>query len=182
MATSNSSTGTNWNLGLGIGVILVFFMAFSLPSLILLAVGLLPTGVAFIIDRSKHKSGTFCVGGMNLSGVLPFIIKLWADNHTVAAAIDIISDIFSLLIMYAAAGFGWMMFLAIPPVISSFLSVVSQTRLKVLRANQDKIVDEWGPEVAADTNEFVDDASKNELEQDNDQNRLEPSKAEKPIN
>ena len=151
MAPPNTSKTINWNFWLGAGVVLILFMAFSLPSLIILTVGLLPTGVAFIIDRSEQKSGTFCVGGMNLSGVLPFIFKLWADNHTLIVAIEIVSDVFSLLIMYAAAGFGWMMFLTVPPVIASFLSVISQTRVKVLRANQKTILDEWGPDIATNS-------------------------------
>ena len=169
MATSNTSAGFNWTLGFGIGLILILFMVFSLPSLIVLSIGLLPTAVAFIVDRSDHKSGTFCVGGMNFSGVLPFIIKLWSESHTVIAAIEIISDIFSLLIMYAAAGFGWMMFLAIPPVISSFLSVISQTRLKALRANQKRIIDQWGPEVVIDSNELNDPP----MPDDTDENNLD---------
>ena len=160
MAPPKASKTTNWNFWLGAGVVLVLFMAFSLPSLIILTVGLLPTGVAFIIDRSDQKSGTFCVGGMNLSGVVPFIIKLWADKHTLVVAIEIVSDIFSLLIMYAAAGFGWMMFLTLPPVIASFLSVVSQTRVKVLKASQRKILDEWGPEIATNSEPGTDENTK----------------------
>ena len=156
MAPPKTSKTINWNFWLGASVVLILFMAFSLPSLIILTVGLLPTGVAFIIDRSEQKSGTFCVGGMNLSGVLPFIIKLWADNHTLIVAIEIVSDVFSLLIMYAAAGFGWMMFLTVPPVIASFLSVISQTRVKVLRASQKKILDEWGPEIATNSEINID--------------------------
>ena len=145
---SNTSEGINWNLILGIGAVLVLLTAFSLPSLIVLTVGLLPTGVAFIVDRSDQKTGTFCVGGMNLCGVFPFVMKLWAGKHTTSAATEIISDVLSLLIMYAAAGFGWIIFLAIPPVVATFLSVVAQTRVKALRASQQEIVDEWGPEVA----------------------------------
>ena len=175
MATSNTSAGFNWTLGLGIGLILILFMVFSLPSLIVLSIGLLPTAVAFIVDRSDHKSGAFCVGGMNFSGVLPFIIKLWSESHTVIAAIEIISDIFSLLIMYAAAGFGWMMFLAIPPVISSFLTVISQTRVKVLRANQQKIVDEWGPGVITSSEDLEDKVIEEEISKTNDQNKPDPS-------
>ena len=105
MAPPKTSKTINWNFWLGAGVVLVLFMAFSLPSLIILTVGLLPTGVAFIIDRSDQKSGTFCVGGMNLSGVVPFIIKLWADKHTLVVAIEIVSDIFSLLIINFGIGF-----------------------------------------------------------------------------
>ena len=144
---SNTSEGLNWNLILGVGAVLVLLIAFSLPSLIVLSVGLLPTGVAFIIDRSDQRTGTFCVGGMNLCGVFPYVLKLWTGNHTPAAAKEIISDVLSLLIMYAAAGFGWMIFLAIPPVIATFLSIIAQTRVKVLRATQQEIVVAWGPEV-----------------------------------
>ena len=147
MAMSNTSEGLNWNLILGIGAVLVLLIAFSLPSLIVFAVGLLPTGVAFIIDRSDQRTGTFCVGGMNLCGDFPYVMKLWTGNHTPTAAVEIISDVLSLLIMYAAAGFGWMIFLAIPPVIATFLSIIAQTRVKVLRATQQEIVVAWGPEV-----------------------------------
>ena len=145
---SNTSEGINWNLILGIGAVLVLLTAFSLPSLIVLTVGLLPTGVAFIVDRSDQKTGTFCVGGINLCGVSPFVMKLWTDEHTTSAATEIISDVLSLLVMYAAAGFGWIIFLAIPPVVATFLSVIAQTRVKALRASQQEIVNEWGPEVA----------------------------------
>ena len=75
-------------------------------------------------------------------------MKLWAGKHTTSAATEIISDVLSLLVMYAAAGFGWIIFLAIPPVVATFLSVVAQTRVKTLRASQQEIVNEWGPEVA----------------------------------
>ena len=148
MAMSNTSEGLNWNLILGIGLVLMLLTAFSLPSLIVFSVGLLPTGVALIIDRSDQRTGTFCVGGMNLCGVFPYVMKLWTGNHTLTAAMEIISDVLSLLIMYGAAGFGWMIFLTIPPVIATFLSIIAQTRVKVLRATQQEIVVTWGPEVA----------------------------------
>jgi len=84
---------------------------------------------------------------------------LWTGKHTPAAATEIISDVLALLVMYAAAGFGWMIFLAIPPVIAVFLSVIAQSRVKALRATQQEIVDEWGPEVAnvngTDVDEYV---------------------------
>ena len=148
MAMSNTSEGLNWNLILGVGAVLALLIAFSLPSLIVLMVGLLPTGVAFIIDRSDQRTGTFCVGGMNLCGVFPYVLELWTENHTTTAAKEIVSDVLSLLVMYAAAGFGWMIFLAIPPVIATFLSIIAQTRVKALRATQQEIVNTWGPEVA----------------------------------
>ncbi|MEK9724256.1 MAG: hypothetical protein VW405_12360 [Rhodospirillaceae bacterium] len=144
-----TSDGTNWNVVLGTGVVLMLFTAFSLPSLIVFVVGLLPTGVAWIIDRSEQRTGTFCVGGMNMCGVFPYVLKLWTDNHSVHAAMETISEVLTLVIMYAAAGFGWMIFITIPPVIASFLSVMAQTRVKQLRTLQREIMEEWGPEVAS---------------------------------
>lgn len=154
---SNTSEGTNWTAVLGIGAVLMVFAAFSLPSLMVFAVGLMPTFVAYLIDRSDQKFGTFCVGGMNMCGVFPYVLKLWTDNHTISAATETIADVFTLLIMYAAAGFGWMMFLAIPPVIASFLSVMAQARVKTLRTLQKEIMEEWGPEVASTVDDSPDE-------------------------
>ena len=61
-------------------VILVAF-----PGLIILTcVGMLPTIVAKIVDRSDKKYAAFCVGGMNFAGVFPSIMALLqGDNNLV---------------------------------------------------------------------------------------------------
>ncbi|MBT3661525.1 MAG: acyl-CoA synthetase [Rhodospirillaceae bacterium] len=151
---ANGSDGLNWSKILAGGVVLMVMMVISLPTLIVLFIGMLPTGVAAIIDRSEEKYGTFCVGGLNLCGVFPYITTLWFVDHTVNVATGMITDVFTLLVMYASAAFGWTMFMAIPPVIASFLSVMAQTRVKTLRALQREIMEEWGPGVAS----TVDDA------------------------
>jgi hypothetical protein len=143
----DDTQGRNWNLILGVGTVLVFLIYFSMPTLIVLIPGMLPTGVAWICDRTEQKYATFCVGGLNLCGVFPYLMKLWTDDHSITAASGIISDVFSLMVMYSAAGFGWMMFMAIPPVVSAFLNVLAQSRVTTLRATQEEIVTEWGPEV-----------------------------------
>ncbi len=149
MALNNATgEGRNWTLILGIGAALVPLMYFSMPTIIVFAAGMLPSGVAWLCDRTDQKYATFCVGGLNLCGVFPYVMKVWADGLEIAGAIDIISNIFSLLIMYSAAGFGWMMFLAIPPVVSAFLTVLAERRVMFLRSLQDDIVQEWGPEVS----------------------------------
>ena len=139
--------GKNWPLILGVGTVLVLLLYFSMPTLIVLVPGMMPSGVAWISDRTEQKYATFCVGGLNLCGVFPYLMKLWTDDHSIAAASGIISDVFSLMVMYSAAGFGWLMFMAIPPVVSAFLNVLAQTRVTTLRTTQEEIVMEWGPEV-----------------------------------
>ena len=154
MAVQNATQGgRDWSKVLGVGTVMVLLAIFSLPTLIVLIPGMLPTGVAKVCDRTEQGYATFCVGGLNLCGVFPYLMKLWTDDHSIGAAANIISDIFSILVMYSAAGFGWMMFMSIPPVVSAFLTVLAQRRVTFLRSLQEDIVTEWGPEVS-----FIDEA------------------------
>ena len=130
-----------WAITIGI------MMMWSLSTVMILLFGMLPTLVAFIIDRSPRKYAMYCVGGMNFSGVFPYLLDLWTGNHDIATAFEILSDVFSLLVMYAAAGFGWMLFMAVPPLVSAVMTVMSERRLAFLRDNQKSIVKEWGEEV-----------------------------------
>ena len=150
MSEISSSTKINWTKVLWGGAVLTLLAIISLPTLIIFIPGMLPTSVARICDRTKQKYATLCVGGLNICGVFPFIIKLWSDNHSIAAATDTISDLFVLLVMYSAASFGWLIFLAVPPVVSTFLDVLAQRRVNILRGKQENTVENWGPEVAAE--------------------------------
>ena len=118
------------------------------PTLILLFFGMLPTVVAFIIDRTPQRYSSYCVGGINFCGVFPFILELWAGDHTATAAVTILTDVFRLLLMYGAAGLGWMIYMAIPPVVSAFLRVNDQHKVAQLRKTQQDLIEEWGDDVA----------------------------------
>ncbi|MBT3306809.1 MAG: acyl-CoA synthetase [Alphaproteobacteria bacterium] len=120
------------------------FMMISLPTVILVMFGLLPTIVAWVIDRSPQKYAMFCVFGMNFSGLLPFLMDIWFDDHSVDAAVNIMSNVFDLMVIYGAAAFGWMLFMSLPPVITTFLTVMSERRVTVLKSNQETIIEEWG--------------------------------------
>lgn len=130
-------------------LILTFFLVIASPTVIVIFFGLLPTLVAYIIDRSKSKAATFCVGGINFVGVFPYVISLWTERNTIDAAMAIVSDLFAMLVMYSAAAFGWLLFLAMPTVVSSFVLVLQQRKVAQLRAEQKELIEEWGPEVAA---------------------------------
>ena len=126
--------------------IIIMWLIVSLASFIVFTLGMLPTLVAYFCDRTEHRYALYCVGGLNLSGTFPFLLKL-IEDHTVANAMEIMGDVFSIGIIYSAAGFGWLMFLTVPPVISSFLTVLAESRKETLLAIQQQIVDEWGNEV-----------------------------------
>ncbi len=127
---------------------LLSLLVIAAPTMIILFFGMLPTLVALIIDRSPHKSATFCVGGINFIGVFPYIMDLWTGINSVGAAWSSVQDVFVLLIWYASAAFGWLLFLAMPSVIASFVVVLQQRKVALLRGEQKKLIEEWGSEVA----------------------------------
>lgn len=128
-----------------IGVLLI---AVALPTLIVVFVGMLPGMVAFFWDRTDQKYAFFCVGGLNFAGLFSYLMDLWGGDHTIPGAINIISDVFAMAITYGAAACGWVVFIVVPPVITSFMTVLTERRLSALRNNQQRIVEEWGEEVA----------------------------------
>jgi len=141
-------------------VILVLTMMISLPTVMIIGVGMLPTIVAGLIDRSDQKFSMFCVGGLNFAGVFPYLMQVWSEDHSIANAGSILTDLFTLTIMFSSAGFGWMLVIAVPPVITAFLAVLDKTKLKQLKAQQQGIVEEWGDSAA--TTEVADETKERE--------------------
>jgi len=128
-------------------LITVTLIAVAFPTLIVIAVGWMPGIVTWFTDRTDQKYGFFCIGGLNLAGVFPYLLDLWWGNHNLTGAMNIITDVFALAVMYGSATAGWFIYTVIPPMITSFMTVLSERRLSALRANQRRIVEEWGDEV-----------------------------------
>lgn len=143
MAQNTSKQNESW-APVAIAVSTVTVMLLSISSVILLCFALLPTLVAAIIDRTPQKYAAFCVGGMNLSGTVPFLIDLWFGEHSIDQAMAILGNVFALAIIYSAAAFGWMMYILVPPIIAAFLIMVARRRAQQLRSAQARLVEEWG--------------------------------------
>lgn len=135
-------------------LLFVLLVIISLPTVMVVFFGLLPTIVAYIVDNTEHKYTTACVGGMNFCGVFPYLLDLWMTSHTIDYAKELMTDVFVLLVMYGSAAFGWMIFVSIPPVVLAVLNVIAQRRVTTLRNNQIKIIEEWGREVAMEEDDF----------------------------
>ena len=117
------------------------------PTIIVLAVALIPTGVAFIMERGKGYYGGITVGVMNLAGTTPYLADLWFSGHTVEGAVDIITNVFAWMVFYGAALFGWAIYSTTPSVVSTFMAMTAGHRITALRAQQRELVQKWGPDV-----------------------------------
>jgi hypothetical protein len=135
---------TVWLLLLGPPLILLF-----MPTWVFLFLAMLPAGVAFLVDRTPYRFAWISVAGMNFAGVAPFLMNLWFTGNRMEVAFKMLADVFDLLIMYGAAGFGWIIHMSLPPIVGAFLDVSAQHRLSSLKATQQKLTKEWGEEVGA---------------------------------
>lgn len=118
-----------------------------IPTVVVLSVALLPTGVAFLIERGKGWYAGVTVGGFNLAGAAPYLTDLWFKDHSVDGAIAIITNVWAYLLIYLAAMFGWAVYTTMPSIIGSFMTMTAGRRIESMRANQKELVAKWGPDV-----------------------------------
>lgn len=118
-----------------------------IPTMIVLSVALVPTGVAFLLERRKGFYGGLTVGAMNLAGAAPFLADLWFGGHTIQIAVGIITNVFAWMSFYGAALFGWAIYSTTPSVISAFMAMTADRRITTLREQQKDLVQKWGPDV-----------------------------------
>ncbi|MBT5350818.1 MAG: hypothetical protein HN644_09760 [Rhodospirillales bacterium] len=129
-------------------IVAVSIVIFAAPTVITIVFGMLPTFAAFITDREKGHYATYCVASFNFCGLFPYMLDLWINEHTILAAVNNLTDVFALIVIFGAAGCGWVIYSVVPSVISSFLLVIAQRRVATLRNDQRKLIDEWGDSVA----------------------------------
>ena len=134
-------------------VLMVPVLGFLLPSCIVLLSGMVPSIVAYIVDRTRGKDLTITVALMNFCGTLPGLAELWERGQTYAAAEALAFDPFHWLASYGTAAAGWLIYLAIPPILSAYYVRATDTRIEALRREQAALVEAWGEEVAETTSE-----------------------------
>lgn len=121
---------------------------FSLPTLLLLLVGMLPSLVAVIVEKGPYRYAWICVGGLNFASISPWLFNLWFGRHTMAYAIEQITGVSMLLAAYGGAAAGWLLYLGVPPLVRAVLSATSHHRLDNLSKLQKNLADQWGEDVS----------------------------------
>ncbi|MBY0431708.1 MAG: acyl-CoA synthetase [Rhodospirillales bacterium] len=127
---------------------IIMTVPFSLPTLLVMFVTMLPTLGAVMAERGRHRYAWLCVGGLNFCGIAPFLFQLWFGTHSLEKALAMISQVPMLLIAYGCAALGWGLFMAVPPVVGAFMALGAGRRAQVLRQEQKKLLEEWGDDVA----------------------------------
>jgi hypothetical protein len=120
-----------------------------LPSSTLLLAGMIPTIVAIIVDRDEDKSAALTVGAMNLCGVAPFIVQLWQQGQTMGLAMRMLAEPKTWLVMFGAAGLGWLMYFFIPQIVVAIATLSAQSKIKELEERRALLIADWGTDIMA---------------------------------
>lgn len=121
--------------------------AVFLPVAVILFIGLLPTFVAFYADRNKKKIKPITVGAMNIAGCMPFIMELWTTDMSMSKALSIIVDPMAIIVIYSAAGVGYLIDWAVTMLVANFLYQRGGSRKNTIEKRQAELIERWGEEV-----------------------------------
>lgn len=123
-------------------------MLFALPTMLVLTLGLLPTLVAFVVDMHPRKYAARSVAFLNFAGTLPFLLSLWTGRHDLVSAMKILTDVYAWLVIYSAAGMGWLIYMGMPSVAGFLMQFHAAQKVRRLEMARRKLVSEWGEDVA----------------------------------
>ena len=125
--------------------ILLLTIIIALPFTIILLIGLLPT-ITLLITDPKNSPKLVTIGCFNMAGV--FIYLLHVINHySMDGAIDIVRDVFNLIIMLGSAGIGLILYCELPNLFIFFAKISAGKRMNVIDKKLADMADEWGQEV-----------------------------------
>ncbi len=136
---------SRWLHTMLVGLILLSIVFLS--SAVVLFIGLLPMFVAFFVDRSKKKTKAITVGAMNIAGCVPFLMELWTSGGTMETALSIIFDPMAIIVIYAAAGIGYLIDWTATIMIANLLYQRGVARKDTIEKRQKELIERWGEEV-----------------------------------
>ena len=138
--------GANFRLNLFQKILLIIALLIAvittLPVMVVLLIGLLPTFTIMITDKNNTNK-LIIVGCFNLAGVFIYLFHV-ISNFTIRDAFFIFSDIFNLIIMLGSAGLGLIVYLEVPNLFIYIYKVMVQKRLKTIDSQLDKLAEDWG--------------------------------------
>ena len=125
-------------------LITLVLAAVLMPSAILMGILMVPSLFAYMIDRNPRRYLTMTVGLPNFCGVLPALVALWERGQSFDGAFNGIADPWNMMVAYGAGGSGWLLYFGTPIVVSSYLSIATDGKVKSIRKYQESLIEAWG--------------------------------------
>ncbi len=121
-----------------------------LPTTVILFIGMMPTIVVRITDKSKDRSRVLTVGFMNFAACFPIWFQLVKGGHKFDVALSLVADPFNIVMMYAGALIGYLIEWSLSGFIAGMMVQRGHKRLEAIKKTQEEIIERWGREVSGE--------------------------------
>lgn len=143
----------NKKINISIRSILTVFLLIMLSFLFwestsLFWIGMLPTIVVWIIDRSKQKSQTLTVGAMNFAGCFPYLLNIWTAHDAAILSERYLNDPLTIITIYGAAFLGYIINYLTVSSFSLYASQKAKNRVNKIDKEQKSLEERWGRKVS----------------------------------
>lgn len=129
-----------------LGLIMLAFS--SLPIMVVLLLGLLPT-ITIILTDPHNSDKLTIVGCLNFAGVFICLARIF-NQYAAGIPISILGNIFNIIIMLGAAAFGMIIYYELPNLFLVISKASAQRRLHSIDNKLEKITQEWGSDIISD--------------------------------
>ncbi|MDF1750362.1 MAG: hypothetical protein P1V34_15955 [Alphaproteobacteria bacterium] len=116
-------------------------------TVLLLTIGMIPTGVAYLIDSNPKRYATKTVAWANLAGALIIALELWKGEISISSAIDLLQNPINWLIMLGSATIGWIINWIVPLLVLRYLGMSMEMRRRSFREKLKELEKEWGTQI-----------------------------------
>ena len=107
---------------------------------------MLPSIVAYVIDRLPGKNTSTTVTLFNLAGVSIFVMQILNGSRSINNVAEAI-NLQWVLVVYLFAGCGWFVVWILPKIVISLSEYRIQKRIEVMEKKLGELLEEWGEEV-----------------------------------
>ncbi|WP_281300760.1 MULTISPECIES: hypothetical protein [unclassified Iodidimonas] len=135
---------------------LIAYMAFAgmlftaPPIAALLIIGLLPTLVLLLADVTPERGIRLnAMFAFNLSGVLPYLVKMWEAGPSFVMLMEILTDLMAWTVMLGAAGAGAALLWVCPVITAGIQHYLNQGHAERLGEQRKAMIREWGEGVSS---------------------------------
>lgn len=127
--------------------LVVVLAAAFLPVSTVLAVGMLPTFVAFFTDPTREKTRAFTIGLLNFIPCFHFCMQVALDTPTMDGALAVLTDPINIVIMFAGGAAGYFFDWTFAGISNVIMTGRARQRLEGIDKRQEELVRRWGKEV-----------------------------------
>jgi hypothetical protein len=126
------------------GLVCGALVTLATPTALLGGVLLLPTIIVYFLDQSEGRPTLRTVLLFGLAASARPLLALWTGGHSMGLSAALLSDLATPVLAWSAQGGGWLLVQLVPLLMRVTLEAQARVEIARLRAERDRLAEEWG--------------------------------------